>query len=294
MSATPQPQLDAPVASFSPDLGQAAARRSRSTNCRSGPAVLALIEARPPTIPARRCCASWAAGSRSRRRGWWSCRPGLVAGAVSWPRRGRRVADRPAGEASRALGPGRRAPQAAQVAAPRRPVRGRPAARAAVRLRRPGAGSVDPGLVRLLAAVAAAALPRRRRVRSRQRPGRHRARPSWRRSCARSAESWACRHRADAARHRQPLPRPGHDASCRTRSSPRAEPLTDDEWEFVRRHPERSAEMLGRQPAIREGAGDRRGQPRAHGRQRLSERAAPASAIPLGARILLVAEAYLA
>jgi len=69
--------------------------------------------------------------------------------------------------------------------------------------------------------------------------------------------------------------------------------LTDAEWEFVRRHPERSAEMLGESPLFHEVRAivaashehvDGSGYPNG----------LRGDAIPLGARILLVAEAYLA
>jgi hypothetical protein len=70
-------------------------------------------------------------------------------------------------------------------------------------------------------------------------------------------------------------------------------PLTDDEWPIVQQHPERSAEMLGPSPLfadVREIVRashehwDGGGYP--HGRR--------GEEIPLGARILLAAEAYLA
>jgi hypothetical protein len=70
-------------------------------------------------------------------------------------------------------------------------------------------------------------------------------------------------------------------------------PLTDDEWAIVQQHPERSAEMLGPSPLfadVREIVRashehwDGGGYP--HGRR--------GEEIPLGARILLAAEAYLA
>jgi response regulator RpfG family c-di-GMP phosphodiesterase len=70
-------------------------------------------------------------------------------------------------------------------------------------------------------------------------------------------------------------------------------PLSDDEWAIVRRHPERSAEMLGDSPlfaAVREIVRashehlDGSGYPNGLAGER----------IPLGARILLAAESYLA
>src|SRR5438876_3765491 len=70
-------------------------------------------------------------------------------------------------------------------------------------------------------------------------------------------------------------------------------PLSDDEWAIVRRHPERSAEMLGESPlfaAVREIVRashehiDGSGYPNGLAGER----------IPLGARILLAAESYLA
>jgi HD domain len=70
-------------------------------------------------------------------------------------------------------------------------------------------------------------------------------------------------------------------------------PLTDDEWAIVHQHPERSAEMLGPSPLFADVRAivrashehvDGSGYP--HGRR--------GEEIPLGARILLAAEAYLA
>jgi two-component system, cell cycle response regulator len=70
-------------------------------------------------------------------------------------------------------------------------------------------------------------------------------------------------------------------------------PLSDDEWAIVRRHPKRSAEMLGESPlfaAVREIVRashehiDGSGYPNGLAGER----------IPIGARILLAAESYLA
>jgi HD-GYP domain-containing protein (c-di-GMP phosphodiesterase class II) len=70
-------------------------------------------------------------------------------------------------------------------------------------------------------------------------------------------------------------------------------PLTDEEWEFVRRHPERSAEMLGDSPLF-----DQVRAIVAASHEHVDGTGYPnglrGDDIPLGARILLAAEAYLA
>lgn len=70
-------------------------------------------------------------------------------------------------------------------------------------------------------------------------------------------------------------------------------PLTDAEWEFVRRHPERSAEMLGESPLF-----DQVRAIVAASHEHVDGTGYPnglrGNDIPLGSRILLAAEAYLA
>ena len=99
-----------------------------------------------------------------------------------------------------------------------------------------------------------------------------------------------CRPRSSETISRQQSCTTSASSRSRRRSSPRPVSLTEDEWEFVRRHTLIGQRILASAPP-RHGREDRALDPRALGRHQLPDRLAGPE-IPLGARIISVCDAF--